>query len=178
MLSVDVLISEHVLIMRLVDLIRKEAEQIAKTNVVKPNKIMQVTVFLQVYADKYHHGKEEGILFRALSQKKLSEADHDLMTELMMEHAHARKTISGLKIANENYINGKTDALPDVLQLLTTLAELYPRHIEKEDKQFFYQVMKYFTQEEKDDMLKKSELFDQNFTNKYYGQVVKALETE
>lgn len=178
MLSVDVLVSEHVLIMRLVDLIRKEAEQIAKTNIVEPNKIMQSIVFLQVYADKYHHGKEEGILFRALSQKKLSEADHNLMTELMMEHAIARKTINSLKIANENCINGKTDALSDILQLLNTLAELYPRHIEKEDKQFFYQIMKYFTQEEKDDMLKKSELFDQNFTNKYYDQLVKTLETQ
>jgi len=100
------------------------------------------------------------------------------MTELMMEHAYARKTIRSLIIANENYINGKTDALSDVLQLLNTLTKLYPRHLEKEDKQFFYQIMKYFTQEEKDEMLKKSELFDQNFTNKYYDQVVKVLEAQ
>ena len=89
------------------------------------------------------------------------------MFELMMEHALARKTVSGLEKAKDSYVEGKTEVLPDILQLLNTLIELYPKHIEKEDKQFFYQSMKYFTQEEQDDMLKRSMLFDQNFTNKY-----------
>jgi hemerythrin-like domain-containing protein len=176
MFPVDVLVSEHVLIIRVVNLIRKETEQIAKTQTIQPNTITQFIGFLRVFADRYHHGKEEGILFRELSQRKLNETDKKLMFELMMEHALARRTVSGLEKARDSYIEGKTEVLPDILQLLNTLIELYPKHIEKEDKQFFYQSMKYFTQVEQDDMLKRSALFDQNFTNKYYAQVVDLLE--
>jgi hemerythrin-like domain-containing protein len=176
MFPVDVLVSEHVLIIRVVNLIRKETEQIVKTQTIQPNTITQFIGFLRVFADKYHHGKEEGLLFRELSQRKLNETDKKLMFELMMEHALARRTVSGLEKAKDSYVEGKTEVLPDILQLLNTLIDLYPKHIEKEDKQFFYQSMEYFTQEEQDDMLKRSALFDQNFTNKYYAQVVDLLE--
>jgi hemerythrin-like domain-containing protein len=69
MLPVDTLIKEHTLIIRFINLIRKEAEQIAQTRIVKPNAINQVIGFLRVYAERYYLGKEEGILFRELSQK-------------------------------------------------------------------------------------------------------------
>jgi hemerythrin-like domain-containing protein len=176
MLPVDTLINEHTLIIRFVRLIRKEAEQIAQTRIVKPNAINQVIGFLRVYAERYHLGKEEGILFRELSQKKLSEEDQITMHELVMEHALGRKTLRSLENAQEVFIAGKTEALEDILQLLSTLVELYLKHIEKENKQFFYQSMKYFTQEEQDDMVKRSELFDQNFINKYFEQVVDVFE--
>jgi len=178
MLPVDVLISEHTLILRLVNLIRKEVDQIAKTQAVKLNTITQTTTFFRAYADKYHHGKEEGILFKELSQKKLSDADKKMMTELVMEHALARKTVNSLEIARERYVNGKSEAINDILQLLNTLIELYPRHIEKEDKEFFNNSMQYFTQEEIDSMIKRFMLFDQNFTNKYYEQSIRNLETQ
>ncbi len=112
MFPVDVLVSEHVLIIRVINLIRKETEHIAKTQTVKSNAITQFIGFLRVYADKYHHGKEEGILFRELSQKKLNETDQKFMFELMMEHALARKTISGLEKAKDSYVEGKTEVLP------------------------------------------------------------------
>ena len=176
MLPVDVLVIEHKLIIRVVTLIRKEVEQIVKTNSVEPSKITQFIAILRVYADKYHHGKEEGILFKELSQRHLSEADQKMMNDLVLEHALARKTVTSLENAKESYAAGKTEVIHDVLQLLSTLVELYPRHIEKEDKQFFYQSMKYFNKEEQDDLLKSCILFDQNFTNKYYTQIVKTLE--
>ncbi len=178
MLPIDILISEHTLILRLVNLIRKEVEQIAKTQTVKLNTITQSIIFFRAYADKYHHGKEEGILFKELSQKKLSDADKKMMTKLVMEHALARKTVKSLDIAIESYANGKNEAIHDILQLLNTLIDLYPRHIEKEDKEFFNKSMQYFTQSEIVDMTKRSMFFDQNFTNKYYEQSIKKLEIQ
>lgn len=176
MLPVEILIDEHRLIERFVKLIKKETEKIVETQEVEPNFIVVAVDFFRTYADKYHHGKEEGILFKGLSQKKLSETDYKMMHELIMEHAYARKTVGQLEVSKENYLTDKTNALKDVLQLLKALAELYPAHIEKEDKHFFYPSMEYFTQPEQENILNKFIQFDRDFTNRKYQQAVKMLE--
>jgi hemerythrin-like domain-containing protein len=71
LLPVEILIDEHRLIERFVVLIKKEIEKIVEHKEVEPNFIVVAVDFFRTYADKYHHGKEEGILFKGLAQKKL-----------------------------------------------------------------------------------------------------------
>ena len=101
---------------------------------------MAAVDFFRTYADRYHHGKEEGILFNDLYKRKLSEADAAVMRELILEHATARRTVITLEKQEANYISGNAEALGSILESLITLIELYPRHIEKEDKHFFFPV--------------------------------------
>ena len=61
------------------------------------------------------------------------------MRELILEHATARRTVTILEKQEANYIGGNAESLGSILESLNTLIELYPRHIEKEDKHFFYQ---------------------------------------
>ena len=178
MLPVEILIDEHRLIERFVKLLKKEMEKIIETQKVEPNFIVVAVDFFRTYADRYHHGKEEGILFKGLSQKKLSATDDKMMLELIMEHAYARRTVNNLEGLKETYLAGKVDALKDILQLLKALVELYPTHIEKEDEHFFFPSMKYFTQLEQEEMLNKFVEFNRDFTNKKYQQVIKMLDTE
>ena len=178
MLPIEILINEHRLIERFVKFIGKEMEKIAETQKVEPNFMVAAVDFFRTYADRYHHGKEEGILFKGLSQKKLSETDKKMMLELTMEHAYARRTVRNLENSKEAYLAGKADALKDILQLLNALVELYPMHIEKEDKHFFLPSMTYFTQAEQEEMLNKFIAFDRDFTNKKYQQIVETLDTQ
>jgi hemerythrin-like domain-containing protein len=159
----------------MVSLLEKEIEKIKASGKVEPNFIVVAVDFFRTYADRYHHGKEEGILFKGLSSKKLSDIDHKMMLELVMEHAFARKTVKSLEALKENYVDGKTETLSSILDLLRALVELYPKHICKEDAQFFYPSMKYFTQEEQERMLNDFIEFDRNFTNKKYSQIVESL---
>ena len=62
------------------------------------------------------------------------------------------------------------------METLASLVEFYPRHIEKEDKQFFLPVMEYFTREEKDAMLVKMNAFDQQFIHLKYQKVLAGWE--
>jgi hemerythrin-like domain-containing protein len=75
----------------------------------------------------------------------------------------------------ENYVAGKIEALQGILDMLKVLVELYPKHIRKEDSGFFYPSMKYFSQEEQDQMLDDCNEFDKNFTSKRYRQIIKDL---
>ena len=175
-LPVDVLITEHKLILQAVEHIKKEADQIQATKAVNPNFITMAVDFFRTYADRFHHGKEEGILFKELSQKKLNDVDHRLMNELMTEHAFARRTVTALENAKDTFVSGKTETLKDVLDFLNTLVKLYPAHIEKEDKHFFYPVMKYFSEQEQKEMLDSFLSFNQDFTDKRYKQIINSLQ--
>ncbi len=175
MLPVEILIGEHRLIEQMVGFVEKETGKIVASGKVDPNFIVVAVDFFRTYADRYHHGKEEGILFRGLSSRNLSDVDRRVMSELEMEHAFARKTVRNLDDLTKEYVEGKTEARNDILMLLDALVELYPNHIRKEDSSFFYPSMKYFTPEEQGRMLDDFIEFDRNFTNKRYGQVVEYL---
>jgi hemerythrin-like domain-containing protein len=176
MLPVEVLVNEHQLILYTVGVLKKGQQKISATGKVDPNFIVVGVDFFRTYADRYHHGKEEGILFNALFKTKLSDADSAMMRELILEHATARRTVTSLENLKTGYIGGKTEALGSILDALDVLIELYPRHIEKEDKHFFIPVMQYFTEKEQQEMLQKFLEYDQNFTDNRYKQTIETLE--
>jgi len=176
MLPIEILINEHRLIMHTVSVLKREQQKIVATSAVDPNFIVTAVDFFRTYADRYHHGKEEGILFNALYTKKLSEPDGKMMRELVLEHANARRTVTTLEKLKTSYAAGATEALSGILEALKTLIELYPQHIEKEDTHFFYPVMKYLTEAEQREMLRKFQEYDQNFTDNHYKQIIENIE--
>jgi hemerythrin-like domain-containing protein len=176
MLAVEILISEHRLILCSVGVLKKEQQKIAAAGKVDPNFIVTAVDFFRTYADRFHHGKEEGILFNSLYGRKLSDADGQMMRELILEHAAARRTVSSLENLKTNYVGGNAEALGSIVESLNTLIELYPRHIEKEDKHFFYPSLAYFTEKEQQEMLRKFLEFNQNFTDNRYKHTIETLE--
>ncbi len=84
--------------------------------------------------------------------------------------------MSNLDSLKEKYVEGIAETYGEILGLLKSLVELYPRHIQKEDEQFFFPSMEYFTKQEKEDMLEMFIEFDSKFTNSRYEKVIEALE--
>jgi hemerythrin-like domain-containing protein len=170
------LMREHRLIERLVRRLEEESSRIMRENTLTPGFVELAVDFFRTYADRTHHGKEEDILFKALAGKKMSPELKKIMDELVAEHVLARKLVGKLSEAGKAYWQGSSPSLNDVVQLLKELSGLYPRHIEKEDKHFFYPVMEYFTGEEQDTMLRDFWEFDRNMIHEKYTKVVAALE--
>jgi len=92
--------------------------------------------FIRTYADRYHHGKEEDILFRELRGKKLKNEHRHTMEELIEEHRWGRKITARLGEANKRVIEGDRDVVSTVTDCMQSLVQFYPKHIEKEDKHF------------------------------------------
>lgn len=170
------LMREHRLIERMVKLMEEEMRKISETNEVNPDFIDVAIDFLRTYADKCHHGKEEDILFKSLGGKNLSNEHNKTMHELIEEHIYGRRMVSDLLNAKENYVTGKVDSLKDIQKSLKELTELYPMHIEKEDKRFFYPCMEYFTEQEQEAMLQEFWGFDKKMIHEKYQQVIEAVE--
>jgi len=166
---------EHRLIEQMVNLLRSEIDRITDRKTVNLILIEQAVDFFRIYADRTHHGKEEDILFRDLSEKKLSPEHRDIMNELIREHIHGRALVRKLVEARDIYINGYAEALPHIARELNELVEFYPTHIEKEDKRFFFPCLDYFTQAEQDRMLQEFRAFDRNMIHEKYRTVVETF---
>jgi len=165
---------EHKIILQMVALVKKELKRLEKYEL-DPAFIDASVDFFRTYADKCHHGKEEDILFKRLSSKKISAEHKKMMDQLIKEHKLGRKNVKALLDAKNRYIKGDKKALNDVKSNLSMLSKFYPIHIEKEDKHFFIPVMKYFSKKEQDTMLKQFWDFDKDMIHKKYVSLVLSL---
>ncbi len=166
---------EHRLIEQMVGLLRLEIDRITNRKTVNVILIEQAVDFFRTYADRTHHGKEEEILFRDLAQKTMSPEHGKIMGELMREHSHGRERVRKLVEAKDLYVNGYAEALPHIAKELKELVDFYPKHIEKEDKHFFFPCLDYFTEAEQDRMLREFRAFDQNMIHEKYRTVVETF---
>jgi hemerythrin-like domain-containing protein len=168
---------EHRLIEKMLRCFEGETRKITEQKKVDPLFVDTAVDFIRTYADRTHHGKEEGILFRDLINKQISREHTRIMEELVEEHKYARKTVGMLVDTKERYLKGENTS-QEVISLLVELARFYPIHIEKEDKHFFYPCMEYFTKEEQDRMLKEFYEFDRNMIHEKYRNIVDRIEAQ
>jgi hemerythrin-like domain-containing protein len=173
-----VLMIEHRLIERFIVVLEKRTEMHLKSQQIDPLFTDAALDFFRIYADRTHHGKEEGILFRALDSKKLNREDSKLMDELINEHIYARKTVENISEANEKLREGNWDSLFNVVENFRILSKFYPAHIKKEDTIFFPAAMKYFSDKELEEMLAKFVEFDSKIIYEKYAKVIEALEEQ
>lgn len=166
---------EHRLIEQMIPLMQREIQHIQASGKADAVFIEKAVDFFRVYADRTHHGKEEDILFKALEVKPLSGDLVNTMKELMNEHVMARSNVRAIIEAREEYLDGNDSSLAAILTGLTNLISLYPPHIEKEDKRFFFPVMSYFTDQEQDEMLRDFWEFDRKMIHEKYQSVMEQL---
>jgi hemerythrin-like domain-containing protein len=169
------LMKEHRLIERMLSAVRSVVAEFDSTQHIDHAFVDAAVDFLRTYADRTHHGKEEGILFLELSWRDLSPDDQRAMNELIADHAYGRQTTDNVARANKEYRDGDDAALTAIVDQLRTLCDFYPRHIEKEDKLFFPAARAYVTDEEDEAMLARFWEFDRRMIHEKYKLVVEAL---
>ena len=176
MMPIGPLMIEHRLIERMIKLIDSEIISISKTNKINISFIDAAIDFIKTYADRCHHGKEEDILFRELKNKDISSVYKKILDELIQEHVYARENTKILVDAKNKSLNGDKDAVVTVSTQLNKLVEFYPKHIAKEDKNFFIPCMQYFTRKEQDDMLDEFWEFDKKLIHEKYRKSIELYE--
>ena len=172
------LMIEHRLIERMLTVVEHALKLAESAGSINPLFVDLAVDFITTYADRTHHGKEEDILFRTLESKNLSTADRQVMNELIEEHVFGRNTTKALVEANSKYRKGEKAAIALITTHLRTLAEFYPKHIEKEDKVFFPASRIYLSDEEDQRMLVEFMEFDRRMIHEKYESIIKSLETK
>jgi len=172
---------EHRIIEKLMPPIRQAVEAGRRDGRIDLRFVDLVLDFIRTYADRCHHGKEEGVLFKALEGKPLAAEHRATLNELVEEHKMGRQRVRELRESAEAYRRaggdrGDGDALPIILDRLEFLATFYPGHIQKEDHEFFLPVMDYFDDAEKAAMIEAEREFDQGLIHELYREKVESLE--
>lgn len=93
------------------------------------------------------------------------------------ERAHLRQGGGPCTPRSKNrYAAGESESLEDLKRILDTLIGFYPRHIEKEDKHFFFPTQEHFSKTEQEVMLQEFEDFDAKMIHEKYSEVIKRIE--
>ena len=172
MKPVGPLMWEHRLIEKMLASLMKHVDKIEKSKKVNPVVIDVAVDFVRMYADRTHHGKEEEILFRDLAKKDLTLELKKIMQELLDEHVWGRKTTAALVAAKDKYLQqGDEGTLVEIISLARELCNFYPKHIEKEDKHFFYPCQEYLSKDEQEKMLTEFWEFDRKMIHEKYNKV-------
>lgn len=92
------------------------------------------------------------------------------MQEPVDEHVVSRKAVKDLVDANIKYADGKDAAIDVIIEKPAFLISFYPEHIIKEDKIFFPDTEKYFTEKELDKMPDDFREFDRKMIHEKYNK--------
>jgi hemerythrin-like domain-containing protein len=171
------LLIEHRVIERMLALLDREHTKIIKDGKVDSAVINVAIDFFTTYVDRFHHGKEEMVLFRELQGKPLLLEHKQIMDDLIKEHAYSKDTVEKLRNAKA-HLGTEKESLDEIIKCIESLLKWYPAHIEKEDKHFFFPAMEYLSLQEQAAMLEEFWEFDGNFIHETYMGKIKALESK
>jgi len=138
----QVLSEEHQIILRVINAAFKECEDIEQGKAIELSFFQKTIDFIRNYADKFHHAKEEEILFIAM----LESADQmhcNPIPVMLHEHAESRELVQGMEEAiSENNIEKLIDNTRAYGMLLQ-------QHIYKEDNVLYPMAEQGLTNEQK-----------------------------
>jgi len=121
----QMLVDEHVYIKQLIAYISNVLEQVAQDEKVDREFLLKVIRFIREYADKYHHAKEEDILF------DYTDSSLEVIKVILEDHVTGRGHVQAVVDAI------KTENTEEIISHLTAYQALLTEHIKKEDEILF-----------------------------------------
>lgn len=126
------LVDEHQLILRMIALLEKNTPRTAAGNYLNWQFYLDGIDFIRQYADRFHHAKEEDVLFKALIDNGMPK-DNSPVAAMLMEHDQGRSFVSALEVAVHEAQAGRTGVYQAVADNALGYAALLRDHISKED---------------------------------------------
>jgi hemerythrin-like domain-containing protein len=129
---IEKLKDEHKTIIRGIDLLEKGADRLEKGENISADFFRKSIDFIRNYADKYHHAKEEDILFVRMGEIGFS-PEMGPVAVMLFEHNQGRGYVANMEAANERYAHGDKSSIKEIVKNARGYAGLLRQHIQKED---------------------------------------------
>lgn len=127
-----VLVEEHKLILRMIALLEKNAPETAANRYHNWQFYLDSVDFIRNYADRFHHAKEEDILFKALVDNGMPR-ENSPVAAMLMEHDQGRAYVLAMETAAQQAQSGNKDTYQAIADNALAYAALLRDHIAKED---------------------------------------------
>ena len=125
----DLLVQEHKIILRGLDVLDHMADRLERDQPVETDDIETILRFLRLFADDHHQAKEESALFPEL--RRTSAGNQGPLLQMTFEHDQERSLVEGLEDAL------RTKRGKEFAHFARRLTELIRTHIRKEDHILF-----------------------------------------
>jgi hemerythrin-like domain-containing protein len=129
--AIEILVKEHDSILKVIEI----TQTILNTNdksTVKLNHVEQIIDFIKNFADKYHHLKEEDVLFLEMEKHGMSREGGPIAV-MLHEHDEGRKYIKQAVEDIEKLKLGDDSAYEQIKENLLNYCTLLTNHIGKEN---------------------------------------------
>ena len=129
----QVLSDEHQLILRMITLVERNTALMEQGKFRDWQFFLDAVDFIRNYADRFHHAKEEDVLFVELVNNGMPEKQSPIEA-MHMEHDQGRAFVRALEAAAEKALAGEPGQMPLIAENAKGYAALLRGHIDKEDK--------------------------------------------
>lgn len=150
--AIRILTSEHRLILNQLDNLVLARRSFEKGQWPPRRFFTEAIDFAANFADRFHHFKEEFIMFGLLAQKKEGRLDTEIGA-LRYQHECCRNAMADIEKSLKTYATGDEIAATALLTNLAVYTALLRRHIFLEDHVFFPMVDRVLSEEDADSML-------------------------
>ena len=116
----------------MIALVERNAEGVERSGFRNWRFFLDAGEFIRDYADRFHHAKEENVLFTALVKNGMPEKQSPIEA-MLMEHDAGRAHVRGLEDAARRILTGNESEIPALLEHARDYAQLLRGHIDKED---------------------------------------------
>jgi hemerythrin-like domain-containing protein len=134
--TLNILIDEHVLIRQFLDHLSGALRKMEQGSRPPREFFDKAVSFARDFTDKYHHFKEEYILFNRLAMKKRGNIDAEVDT-LKFQHERGRALMGEVAGALDGYGKGQEAQRLIILESVAAYLSLLRQHIHREDHIFF-----------------------------------------
>jgi hemerythrin-like domain-containing protein len=130
--AIETLMNEHRGIERVLDALVGFAEEARRKGTTEKEELSRFVSFVREFADAYHHGKEEQILFRAMTANGFP-ANGGPIAVMLHEHDLGRALVAALREKADQAGPWTTDDLQGIVDSAQGFSDLLHAHIHKED---------------------------------------------
>lgn len=128
----QVMVNEHTLILRMIALVEKNTELLEQGKFRNWQFYLDAVDFIRNYADRFHHAKEEDVLFVELIKNGMPEKQSPIEA-MHMEHDQGRAYVRAMEEAAQKALDGEAGQTKIITENAQGYAALLRGHIEKEN---------------------------------------------
>ena len=127
-----VMVEEHRLILRMIALVEHNARLVEEGRFEDWDFFIDAVDFIRNYADRFHHAKEEDVLFKELVKNGMP-AQNSPVAAMLMAHDEGRAFVKAMEAAAKKAQGGDREAVGDIVTNAKGYTTLLRDHIDKED---------------------------------------------
>jgi len=145
MKAIEILMNEHDLIRQFLENLALAVSRMEGEDNPPKEFFEKANEFARLFADQYHHFKEEYVMFVQLAQKKGGVFDAQI-DALRYQHERGRNFLAEISKSLSGYAQGQPIPTTTVLENTAAYLSLLRQHIHREDHIFYPLVEKEFSQ--------------------------------